>query len=202
MKHTAFQYFSTTFSSFYRSEASELLQGDRTLKTRRYWISSLYDVRKKEKSLCYCAECAKEERRQYGEPYWHTLHQINGVRFCPIHKIPLTKSNATFCSKSNQYFPAYYYTKEQEAYEDDIPFKQELLNLSDDVNWLLHNGWKLGDVSEKYYLQIVQKSCYRELETNKESQPLKCLNLSITGGSLPGEFIDMLGVSRSQLFVF
>lgn len=41
------------------------------------------------KALCFCPNCYEEDIRQYGEPYWHRIHQAFGVFVCPNHKIPL-----------------------------------------------------------------------------------------------------------------
>lgn len=35
--------------------------------------------------LKYCPLCAQEDREQYGESYWHRMHQIPGIPLCPIH---------------------------------------------------------------------------------------------------------------------
>lgn len=33
----------------------------------------------------FCPSCADDDRRVYGEPYWHRLHQLPGVELCPRH---------------------------------------------------------------------------------------------------------------------
>lgn len=35
--------------------------------------------------LYYCPECVNEDIRNFGEPYFHRIHQIPGVYICPIH---------------------------------------------------------------------------------------------------------------------
>ena len=35
--------------------------------------------------LMYCAECAEEDRRTYGEAYLHRIHQIRLIGVCPYH---------------------------------------------------------------------------------------------------------------------
>lgn len=37
--------------------------------------------------LRYCPSCAAEERCQFGECYWHRLHQLPGVEVCPTHEV-------------------------------------------------------------------------------------------------------------------
>lgn len=38
-------------------------------------------------SIRYCPLCAQEDRKIYGEAYWHRLHQIPGVTACARHKL-------------------------------------------------------------------------------------------------------------------
>lgn len=43
--------------------------------------------------LRYCPECLAEDRRQYGEAYWHRVHQVPGVLVCPHHAVQLKPSS-------------------------------------------------------------------------------------------------------------
>ena len=43
--------------------------------------------------LRYCPACAANDREQYGEAYWHRIHQIIGIRMCPIHRCYLIDSD-------------------------------------------------------------------------------------------------------------
>lgn len=49
--------------------------------------------------LRYCPECAKQDRKQYGETYWHRSHQIVGVDICPVHGCYLEKSSLELSKK-------------------------------------------------------------------------------------------------------
>lgn len=44
--------------------------------------------------LRYCPECVKRDRDQFGETYWHRLHQAPGVEVCPAHALFLEDSTA------------------------------------------------------------------------------------------------------------
>ncbi|MDQ0871359.1 hypothetical protein QFZ77_000018 [Paenibacillus sp. V4I3] len=35
--------------------------------------------------LNYCPDCIKEDDLEYGFPYWHRLHQVPGMLYCPTH---------------------------------------------------------------------------------------------------------------------
>lgn len=37
----------------------------------------------------HCSDCIKEDKELYGETYWHRVHQLPAVYFCPTHKKPL-----------------------------------------------------------------------------------------------------------------
>jgi hypothetical protein len=40
----------------------------------------------------YCPLCVKQDRVNYGEAYWHRLHQVPGVEICPVHAAFLENS--------------------------------------------------------------------------------------------------------------
>ena len=40
----------------------------------------------------YCPDCLTEDTEQFGEPYWHRVHQLPGVVVCPHHCIPTLNS--------------------------------------------------------------------------------------------------------------
>src|SRR6266699_1991681 len=42
--------------------------------------------------LRYCPGCVEEDRVQFGESYWHRLHQVPGVELCPVHSMMLEQS--------------------------------------------------------------------------------------------------------------
>ena len=47
--------------------------------------------------LRYCPECAKQDRKLYGETYWHRNHQITGVSVCPAHGCYLENTKLKMC---------------------------------------------------------------------------------------------------------
>lgn len=44
------------------------------------------DLTQDKYQLKYCLECAKEDEEKYGEPYWHRIHQVPGIKICTKHK--------------------------------------------------------------------------------------------------------------------
>lgn len=44
--------------------------------------------------LRFCPSCVAQDRVQFGETYWHRIHQVPGVEVCPHHATFLEESNA------------------------------------------------------------------------------------------------------------
>jgi Tn7-like transposition protein D/TniQ len=51
-------------------------------------------VRIQPSNLKFCPECVLNDRRYFGETYWHRLHQTPGVEVCPLHLVFLELSTA------------------------------------------------------------------------------------------------------------
>ncbi|HYX16651.1 MAG TPA: TnsD family transposase [Nostoc sp.] len=51
----------------------------------------------------FCPLCAVEDKRQFGEYYWHRLHQVPGVEVCPIHAVFLEESNVRIREQTKVY---------------------------------------------------------------------------------------------------
>lgn len=52
--------------------------------------------------LRFCPECVEEDLKQYGETYWHRIHQVAGLNFCIKHKKLLYISTAAIRLKNRQ----------------------------------------------------------------------------------------------------
>lgn len=46
----------------------------------------------KELWLKYCPLCVAEDRKKYGETYWHRIHQVRNMLICPTHRCKLVNS--------------------------------------------------------------------------------------------------------------
>ena len=53
----------------------------------------LFPRRTETPSMRYCPLCAADERKNYGETYWHRLHQIYELPVCPVHKCFLVNTD-------------------------------------------------------------------------------------------------------------
>lgn len=49
----------------------------------------------------YCPLCAADDRKRYGETYWHRIHQLQGVDVCNIHGCYLAKSDLIISRKTS-----------------------------------------------------------------------------------------------------
>lgn len=45
------------------------------------------------KVLRYCPVCVSNDRKKYGETYWHCIHQVEGVDICWLHHCKLVDSS-------------------------------------------------------------------------------------------------------------
>ena len=59
-----------------------------------------------EQYLKYCPICAREDREQYGETYWHRKHQIRNLCLCPQHQCKLMDSHIPVKSMNTYTFYA------------------------------------------------------------------------------------------------
>lgn len=59
-----------------------------------------------EQHLKYCPICAREDREQYGETYWHRKHQIRNLCLCPKHQCKLMDSHIPVKSMNTYTFSA------------------------------------------------------------------------------------------------
>lgn len=58
------------------------------------------------KFLRFCPLCLKEDTENYGEGYWHRIHQFPSVLVCPIHEVALSDSLVSLESLGIQYYAA------------------------------------------------------------------------------------------------
>jgi Tn7-like transposition protein D/TniQ protein len=116
--------------------------------------------------LRFCPACVEVDRRDFGESYWHRMHQISGIEVCPNHAIFLETSSASFCNSNNPGVAI-----SAESVMEAIPIRP--LNLADDVHsvllsiarnaaWLLEwSEGKFGSeklrVRERYYNLLLRR---------------------------------------------
>ena len=93
----------------------------------------------------FCPACAKEEKLQYGELYWHRVHQIPGVLVCPKHYVPLYNSQVPVRGHNKHEYKA---AGEENCVEPDIAVKysddvfEKLIILAEDAQTLLNSDFE------------------------------------------------------------
>ena len=134
--------------------------------------------------LKYCPACVVEDRKAYGETYWHRFHQIRNLTICPRHQCLLERStvlatsaqNYTLCPAENYAVNLHHQTIKNDLLlsyskyltdifnapydiETDISIKQNLQNVLKGSSYLSSNGKmrfpkRLADDLKSFYLSI------------------------------------------------
>ncbi len=102
------------------------------------------------KHLRFCPECVAAQKRLYGEEYWQLFPQLEGVEYCPVHKIRIKTSNVSVKDTVRHFFPASEVLNSQPLNDSDIPESQmwealfsserELfIKMSEGMSWLFYN---------------------------------------------------------------
>lgn len=102
LEHTMFTAYGRFLPKERKREAYEALcqmQGN---------FHNLLAIPKREKGkarfLRYCPVCAEQDRKAYGEAYWHRCHQIPGIWICHEHGCFLKESTVSMGKKESSGF--------------------------------------------------------------------------------------------------
>lgn len=113
--------------------------------------------------LRYCPICIEEDRRAFGEIYWHRIHQLAGILICKKHKCFLQNSSVTWDRKSSSFFHAaenFVKPKKVKYINDKNSDHQTLLFLAENAEWLLnqkHLSLKNGEIRSRYYNLLLER---------------------------------------------
>lgn len=121
--------------------------------------------------LKYCPVCYRSDTAQYGEPYWHRVHQIPLLPLCPIHQVSLIAVPIQFARLSEMFLPLVSVRCQEAATKGVAPWTEPLTDMltallcRDDVPTvgynnlylsLLHVGYGTDKIS-KYQTVSVEK---------------------------------------------
>lgn len=100
MKHTMFPYYGRFLRKERRRQALAML-----IEMDERYHNLIYTTKSKPVVRClrYCSICAAEDRKKYGEAYWHRSHQLVGVNICAVHGCRLFNSMVQISSKTSPY---------------------------------------------------------------------------------------------------
>lgn len=97
-EHTIYPYYALFLSKQRQQEIMKDIKGNgQGLYTRLGLVAG--SICKKD-GLYYCNICATKDVDQYGEPYIHREHQLQGIDYCSHHEIKLRKYPVDFNMKS------------------------------------------------------------------------------------------------------
>ena len=113
--------------------------------------------------LCYCPLCVELDREQYGETYWHLIHQIPGVWMCPDHDVKIKESDIPVNSTRFELIPAEYAIHSLSQMQIQKETNTLLTLISTESQWLLENGFKIPLSVRKMILSDVFLSKKEEL---------------------------------------
>ncbi|MBR3187531.1 MAG: TniQ family protein [Lachnospiraceae bacterium] len=177
-------------------------------------------VGKRHGAVCYCPACAEEECRVYGEPYWHVLHQMAGVEFCPVHGVPILITGLGYGRRRLTFIPASEIKRagltgnpSQEARDSTAADCEAFMQLAGNIAWLLKNGIRFNkDISITQALAqgknyndtryLSQALFLGQLAENALAQTSAAFRKIIAGNLEPGRFIDLHMRSTSHAVVF
>ena len=99
-KHTMFSYYGRFLPIERRNNAFQSLVAMQ--ENYRHLLVIPKRTTNKNRYVRYCPLCAIDDRKKYGETYWHREHQMQGVDICDIHGCYLNESNLTIRRTTSQ----------------------------------------------------------------------------------------------------
>lgn len=92
--------------------------------------------------LRYCSLCIVEDRKQFGESYWHRIHQLSGVEVCPIHYTYLQDSSVHAGNTKNKHnfvsaeSALHMHMHKMDLFEQSVCHDEVSSNIAQDAYWL------------------------------------------------------------------
>lgn len=113
--------------------------------------------------LRFCPECVEVDRHQFGETYWHRIHQVFGVEVCTLHSVFLETSNAPFSPRksSSRTTSAESLLQSKPARPLDLSERDHkvLLDIARNAAWLFERRGDVGSdmLRERYYSHLLRR---------------------------------------------
>lgn len=156
---TAYQYL--RLSSRFPDTAYQSLMQCRAKRGRSLRPQMIYALQGRRQKLCFCPDCVRSDTEEYRHSCWHLVHQLNGVRYCPIHGTRLIESPWPENGKLMHFYPApdteaaERMEKENKSREEKTDvFQDRFVELAGTINWLLANGERIG--TEEKLVQLYE----------------------------------------------
>lgn len=138
--------------------------------------------------LYFCSQCMLEDQKQFGECYWHRIHQAPGLELCLIHNILLQKIEVGPYSYKTGFILAEKAVTLQASNSlqfTDTNFKH-FIQLAHNIDWLFKhpNTIFFGDSIRRIYIKLLYKK-YGKLDFKDENYLNKLINDFINYYSAP-----------------
>ncbi|MBR9658027.1 MULTISPECIES: TnsD family Tn7-like transposition protein [Bacillus cereus group] len=91
--HTLYKYYTFFQPDSFEKKAMEYIQSGGKPGAIHMFLGIVASTVKGWRYIRFCPKCFEEDQIKYGEPYWHTFHQLPKVHYCYIHHEPLLDSN-------------------------------------------------------------------------------------------------------------
>jgi hypothetical protein len=113
-------------------------------------ISFVYRTVPPPQWLRCCPVCIQRDEERWGERYWHRVHQIPGVMFCPEHLVALEETDVPARRRGtmDRLVALHDAVARPASFLVDSPWQKKLLQLARDAAWLLLRNWRISNVGE------------------------------------------------------
>ena len=123
--HTLLPYYTRFFSSGKKLQVWEALRVGRG--------SGITSIRTQmpdgTEGLKFFPICYRVDTKQFGEPYWHSVHQIPLLPLCPMHQVPLVVVSAKFTRLSEMFLPLVSVRRQKAEHGKKAPWMEPLSDM-------------------------------------------------------------------------
>lgn len=162
-EHTMFPLYSPFLSSERASLVREdMRRGGDNRVSARIGLKTSYSA--KPSWLRFCPACVEVDRNQFGETYWHRIHQVPGIQVCPCHTAFLENSSVSSgrSAYSGKAISAESALRDVPVRPLDISERTHsiLLDIARNAAWLFR--WRGAEISgdilrERYYNSLLSR---------------------------------------------
>lgn len=194
--HSAWQYLQIS-SRFTQKSLDSIIRGE-ALPGRRRQAQMRLALQGNLTHIRYCPLCLLRDNLMHNESFWHQVHQIFGVKYCPIHGILLQNSDVSIEKRLMRFIPASSIPQNQPMsaiLPDEVspresdPYQDTYISLSKTIAWLLKHGLEFGeeqDLARKYATAL----------GNRNKQVNGCEMVEVMTGIAGKEFLEDLYSDR------
>jgi hypothetical protein len=156
--HTVFPFFKPFLSNQKSEKYIEDMKNDKCINSNA--IISVSEIGMINE-IKVCPQCYREDKKRYGEPYLHRVHQIFGNFVCDRHKVDLVKI------KNEKYSFIDIDGIENDLYEEKAFVKEKIIRISKSLISLLNSEYLYNctfyEIKEKYKNKLIDMGyCNRE----------------------------------------